>query len=137
MVRHMYSNIFRSVFPKAHILLHRPVNTFTTKSNLPASLFNLNPPRSNTTPYYTTLQPRTPHSPPLSQHRHPFSTSSPTIISAAPPKNPSRSPHFVSQQGAKSCQRLNWAFVGDLQLGPPDVFALKSWNGLMQRALES
>ena len=38
MVRHIYSNIFRSVFPKAHILLHRPVNNFTTKSNLPASL---------------------------------------------------------------------------------------------------
>ena len=68
----MYSSFFRGVCPKAHILLHRPVNAFTTKSNLPVSLFNLNPPRSNTTPYYTTLQPRTPHTPPLFQHCHRF-----------------------------------------------------------------
>ena len=40
MGKHMYSSLFRSVCPKAHILLHRLVNTFTTKSNLPASLFN-------------------------------------------------------------------------------------------------
>ena len=61
MGKHMYSSLFRGVCLKTHILLHRPVNTFTTKSNLLASFFNLNPPRSNTTPYYTTLQPRTPH----------------------------------------------------------------------------
>ena len=105
MVRHMYSNIFRGACPKAHILLHRTVNTFTTESNLPASRSNLNSPQSNPTPYYTTLQSRTPHSPPLSQHRHPFSTFSTNIISATPPKHPSLSPHSVSQQGRKELSK--------------------------------
>ena len=96
-------------FFAAHVLILifycRLVNNFTTKFNLPTSLFNLNPSRSNTTPSYTTLQPHTPHSPPPSQHCHLFSTSFPTIISAAPPKNPSRSPHFVSQQGRKELSK--------------------------------
>ena len=105
MVRHMYSNIFRSVCLKAHILLRRPVNTFTTKSNLPASLFNLNSPRSNPTPYYTTLQPHTPHFLPPSQHRHPFSTFSTNIISATPLKHPSLSPHSISQQQRKELSK--------------------------------
>ena len=102
MDRHMYSNLFRGACSKAHILLRRPVNTITTKSNLPASLFNLNPPRSNTTPYYTTLQPCTPHTPPLFQHRHRFP---PAIISAALLKNPSRSPHSISQQRRKELSK--------------------------------
>ena len=131
MVRHMYSNIFRGACPKAHILLHRTVNTFTTESNLPASRSNLNSPQSNPTPYYTTLQSRTPHSPPLSQHRHPFSTFPTNIISATPPKHPSLSPHSVSQQGRKELSKALLGIHGGSSTGTSRRFCIEvvGWLG--------
>ena len=91
-------------------------------------------------PSYTTLQPRTPHTPPISQHRHPFSTSSPTIISTAPLKHPSLFPHSAipyCSSSARSCQKRNWVFVGDLRLGPLVSFALELGDVSVRRALES
>ena len=84
----------------------RPVNNFTTKSNLPASLFNLNPPWSNPTPYYTTPQLRTPQSPPLSQHRHSFSF--PTIIFHSTQESFSFSPFSI----AAGTQRVVKGLIG-------------------------
>ena len=91
-------------------------------------------------PSYTTLQPGSPHTPPISQHRHPFSTSSPTIISTAQPKHPSLFPHSAipyCSSSARICQKRNWVFVGDLRLGPLDVLVLELGDGLVRRALES
>ena len=90
--------------------------TFKAKERGGPSLFNLNHPWQNTTPYHATPQPHTLHTPPLFLHRHP-SLPFPTIISVALPKSPSRSPHSISQQRRKELSKALLGIRGGSSTG--------------------